>query len=124
MSILSYSKKGRIFKIMDSEEEILFEKQAEIIKAIAHPLRISVVHFLWAGPQCVCDIAEYVNSERSNVSKHLSIMTKAGILSYQKDGLNVIYTLKWPCIYEFLGCITGCLVQQHREDGEILKVLN
>lgn len=108
---------------MDLEEQVLFEKQAEIIKAIGHPLRIAVVHFLEAGPQCVCDIAEYVNSERSNVSKHLSIMVKAGILSYQKNGLKVIYTLKRPCICEFLGCITDCLVQQHKEDGKILSTL-
>ena len=108
---------------MNLEEQDLFEKQAEILKAIAHPLRISVVHFLQAGPQCVCDIAEYVNSERSNVSKHLSIMVKAGILSYQKQGLKVIYTLKRPCICEFLGCITDCLVQQYKEDGKILNAL-
>ncbi len=108
---------------MTSEEEIMFEKQVEIIKAIAHPLRISVVHFLRAGPQCVCDIAEYVNSERSNVSRHLSIMVKAGILSSQKQGLKVIYTLKRPCICEFLGCITDCLVQQYKEDGKLFKAL-
>ena len=108
---------------MDLEEQVLFEKQAEIIKAIGHPLRIAVVHFLETGPQCVCDIAEYVNSERSNVSKHLSIMVKAGILSYQKNGLKVIYTLKRPCICEFLGCITDCLVLQHKEDGKILNAL-
>jgi len=108
---------------MDFEEENLFERQGEIVKAIAHPLRIAVVHFLAAGPQCVCDIAEYVKSERSNVSKHLSIMVSAGVLSYQKKGLKVIYSLKRPCIFEFLGCITDCLVQQYREDGEIMKAL-
>jgi len=109
---------------MNLEEQDLFEKQAEIIRAIAHPLRIAVVHFLQAGPQCVCDIAEYVNSERSNVSRHLSVMVKARILSSQKKGLRVIYTLKRPCIFEFLGCITDCLVQQYREDGEIFKAFS
>ncbi|HPS54190.1 MAG TPA: metalloregulator ArsR/SmtB family transcription factor [Sedimentisphaerales bacterium] len=108
---------------MNSEEQMLFEKQAEIIKAIGHPLRIAVINFLQTGPQCVCDIAEYVNSERSNVSKHLSIMVKVGILSYTKQGLKVIYTLKRPCICKFLGCITDCLVQQHKEDGKILNAL-
>ena len=67
------------------------------------------------------DIAEFVNSERSNVSKHLSVMVKAGVLSSRKDGLKVIYTLKRPCIFRFLGCITECLQQQHMEDEEVLK---
>ena len=108
---------------MDFEEEILFERQGEIVKAIAHPLRIAVVHFLAAGPQCVCDIAEYVNSERSNVSKHLSIMVSAGVLSSQKKGLKVIYKLKRPCIFEFLGCINQCLIQQHKENEKIMKLI-
>jgi len=108
---------------MNAKEKNIFEQQGEIVKAIAHPLRIAVVHFLQAGPQCVCDIAEYVNSERSNVSKHLSIMVKAGVLSSQKKGLKVIYTLKRPCIFEFLGCITDCLVQQYKEDSELFEAL-
>ena len=53
-------------------EQLLFEKQAEIAKAIAHPLRIAILDFLKDGEQCVCDIAEHVGSERSNVSRHLS----------------------------------------------------
>jgi len=46
--------------MLDKSKQLLFEKQAEIAKAIAHPLRIAIVNFLVDGEQCVCDIAEYV----------------------------------------------------------------
>ena len=109
--------------MLSRKKQLLFEKQAEIAKAIAHPLRIAIVDFLKDGRQCVCDIADYVGAERSNVSRHLSVMVSAGVLEYHKKGLKVIYKLKTPCILEFFLCITACLKQQAKENEELLKAL-
>jgi len=109
--------------MLSKQKQLLFEKQAEIAKAIAHPLRIAIVDFLKDDPQCVCDIAEYVGSERSNVSRHLSVMTSAGILEYRKEGLKVIYKLKTPCILDFFSCTAKCLKQQFKENEKLLKAL-
>ena len=109
--------------MLSKKKQLLFEKQAEIVKAIAHPLRIAVVDFLKDGQQCVCDIAEHIGSERSNVSRHLSVMVNAGVLEYHKEGLKVIYKLKTPCILDFFSCITACLKQQAKENGKLLKSL-
>src|SRR5512135_3410159 len=96
----------------DSRKKLLFEKQALIAQAIGHPLRLEILDFLKNGEQCVCDIAESVGSERSNVSKHLSVMVSAGVLEHRKEGLNVLYKLKCPCILDFFTCITGVLKQR------------
>jgi ArsR family transcriptional regulator len=109
--------------MLSKETQRLYEKQAEIAKAIAHPLRIAVVDFLKDGEQCVCDIADYVGSERSNVSRHLSVMVAAGILEYRKQGLNVIYKLKTPCILDFFSCTAACLRLQAKENHKLLKIL-
>jgi DNA-binding transcriptional ArsR family regulator len=102
---------------------LLFEKQAEIAKAIAHPLRIAILNFLEDGEQCVCDIADFVGSERSNVSRHLSVMVKAGLLDYRKEGLKVIYKLKCPCIVDFFSCITDVLKQQAKDNQKLLAAM-
>ena len=109
--------------MLDKKKQMLFEKQAEIAKAIAHPLRIAIVDFLKDGEQCVCDIAEHVGSERSNVSRHLSVMVNASILEYRKEGLKVIYTLKTPCILDFFSCVVGVLKQQAKDNERLLSVL-
>jgi len=109
--------------MLGKNKQLLFEKQAEIAKAIAHPLRIAIVDFLKDGEQCVCNIAEHVGSERSNVSRHLSVMVGAGVLEYRKEGLKVIYKLKTPCILEFFSCVTGVLKQQAKENEKLLKGL-
>ena len=107
----------------NKKRHLLFKKQAEIAKAIAHPLRIAIIDFLKDGEQCVCDIAEHIGSERSNVSRHLSVMVNAGVLEYRKEGLKVIYGLKTPCILEFFSCITRVVRQQAKEHERLLRAL-
>jgi DNA-binding transcriptional ArsR family regulator len=107
----------------DSKKRLLFQKQAQIAQAIGHPLRLEIIDFLKDGEQCVCDIAEQIGAQRSNVSRHLSVMVAAGVLEHRKDGLKVIYRLKCPCILEFFSCISGVIKQQVKDDKEILKVL-
>ena len=107
----------------DRKKLLLFERQAEIAKAIAHPLRLAIVDFLRDGEQCVCDIAEHVGAERSNVSRHLSVMVNAGVLECRKEGLKVIYRLKCVCILDFFSCITGVLKQQAEENKRLLTAL-
>ena len=109
--------------MLNKKKQMLFEKQAEIAKAIAHPLRIAIVDFLKDGEQCVCDIAEHIGSERSNVSRHLSVMVNAGILDYRKQGLKVIYRLRTPCILDFFACVVGVLKQQAKDNEKLLAAL-
>ncbi len=109
--------------MLTKKKQLLFQKQAEIAKAIVHPLRIAIVDFLKDGEQCVCDIAEHVGSERSNVSRHLSVMVNAGILDYRKQGLKVIYALKTPCILDFFSCVVGVLKQQAKDNERLLAAL-
>ena len=106
--------------MLEKNKQRVFEKQADVINAMAHPVRIAIIDFLKDGEQCVCDIAAHIGSERSNVSRHLSVMVNAGILEYRKDGLKVIYKLKCPCILDFFSCISGVLKQRAKDDNEIL----
>jgi ArsR family transcriptional regulator len=109
--------------MLNKQKKMLFEKQAEVAKAIAHPLRIAILDFLKDKERCVCDIAEHIGSEQSNVSRHLSVMVKAGVLEYRKEGLNVIYKLRTTCILDCFSCITTCLKQQAKENEKMLSII-
>ena len=109
--------------MIDSTKAMLFERQAEIAKAVGHPLRVAVIDFLRDGEKCVCDIAEQIGSERSNVSRHLSVMVRAGVLTCRKDGLKVFYNLRTPCIAEFLSCVTRVVKQQAKDSEKLLASL-
>ena len=104
-------------------EMLLYEKQAVIAKAIAHPVRVASLEFVAGGEQCVCDIAEAVGTERSNLSKHLSVMVNAGVLASRKDGLKVMYRVKTPCVVKFLDCLKDCLKEQAAEQRKMLDAM-
>jgi len=48
-----------------------------------------------------------VGADISTVSKHLSILKTAGILKDRKQGLQVFYSLKYPCVLGFFKCVEG-----------------
>ncbi len=109
--------------MIDKKKALVFERQAEIAKAVAHPLRVAVIDFLKDGERCVCEIAEHLGSERSNVSRHLGVMVGAGVLSCRKDGLKVFYALKTPCVAGFLACVTRVVRHQAKENEKLLASL-
>ena len=104
-------------------ETLLYEKQAAMAKAMAHPIRIAAIAFLKDGEQCVCDIAAAVGTERSNLSKHLSVMVHAGILQFRRDGLKMMYKIKTPHILKSFDNLRDCVREQAIEQQNLLKSL-
>jgi ArsR family transcriptional regulator len=101
----------------------LIEAQAKVFSAVAHPLRLSIVHYLAEGERCVCDIAEYLQAGRPNVSKHLALMVEAGVLESRKQGLRMIYSLKTPCLLKLLSCVTDVVRRQAEDSAALLESL-
>jgi DNA-binding transcriptional ArsR family regulator len=53
--------------------------------------------------------AAAVGAERSNVSRHLAVMARSGIVRTRREGLKVYYSLRTPCILDFMACATRTL---------------
>jgi DNA-binding transcriptional ArsR family regulator len=86
--------------------------KAEVFKAMGHPLRLGVIEFLRDGERCVCDIVDHVGTGISNISKHLSILKKAGIVTDRRDGLRMMYSLTMPCALDFTKCVEGTVIKR------------
>lgn len=108
---------------MDEDTKRFYELKAQIIQAAGHPIRLAIIEFLSRGEQCVCDIVDHVDAQRSNVSRHLSVMLKAGVLESRKEGLKVIYKLRTPCIIKFLSCVDQVLREKVKSEASLLKRL-
>lgn len=87
----------------------LYEERAKIIKAMAHPSRLMMIDAMTNGEKCVCELTELVGSDISTVSKHLSLMKEAGIVTDKKVGQQVFYSLRCPCITNFFSCIEAVI---------------
>ncbi len=87
-----------------------YEARVRVVKAMAHPTRMFIVDELsQAGERCVCELTEMVGADISTVSKHLSILKNAGIITDDKRANQVYYRLRVPCILDFFRCIESVL---------------
>lgn len=101
----------------------LHEARAGVIKALGHPTRLWIVEELASGPRCVCEFVEAVGSDFSTVSKHLLVLKNAGIVDIDKRGKQIFYSLRVPCILNFLGCVTEVLRADAESRSRVLKAL-
>lgn len=100
---------------MDSIQKRKLEAQAQVIKALGHPARLLMVQELEKGERCVCELTRLVEIDTSTVSRHLSVLRNAGIVIDDKRGNQVFYSLKVPCVLNFLGCVEAVLNENARE---------
>ncbi|HPK53688.1 MAG TPA: metalloregulator ArsR/SmtB family transcription factor [Smithellaceae bacterium] len=98
-----------------------YEARAKIIKAISHPSRLFIIEELGKGEQCVNDLTAMIGADTSTVSKHLSVLKNAGLVAIEKRGNAIFYTLRVPCIMQFIDCVEDVLSSHAREHLEILK---
>lgn len=106
---------------MDKKTLALFEARARIVKAMAHPTRLFIVDELSRREHCVCELTEMIGADTSTVSKHLSILKNAGIVSVDKRGSQVFYQLRVPCILNFFGCVEGVMKSSAREQMQLVE---
>ena len=91
------------------------EQEAAVFKALSHPSRLQIVIELSRGSKCVNDLRDAVGSDISTVSRHISVLKNAGIVSGNKVGLQVFYSLDMTCVADFIRCIGSKSVSGQQE---------
>ena len=77
---------------MDREKEI--KAMADYLKALAHPTRIKILMFLMNSSEtCVKNLWEKLGLQQSNVSQHLALLKREGIIASRKDGVKTCYRI-------------------------------
>ena len=100
---------------MDSKTQARFAARARIVKALAHPTRLFLVDRLSRRDICVRKLAELAGADISTVSKHLSVLKSAGIVSDEKRGNQVFYHLFCPCLLGLFECVESAIKSTAQE---------
>lgn len=79
-----------------------FEPLAEIMKALAHPVRLQILAELTRDEACVCHLEAVLGQRQAYVSQQLARLRDAGLVVARRDGLNVFYGLANPVIGDLL----------------------
>jgi ArsR family transcriptional regulator len=95
--------------IIDDELAEKLERVAFILKTVAHPMRLGIIHLLEQYPKLsVTEICDALGSEQSLTSHHLQNMRLKGILKAKRDGRSVMYSLKERDVSLIIECLENC----------------
>lgn len=78
------------------------EQLIQLFKALSDKNRVRILKMLEERPLCVCEITEILGLAASTTSKHLHILTDAGLIFEQKDGKWVNYHLNRAAQQQYL----------------------
>jgi ArsR family transcriptional regulator len=93
--------------------------QAEVMRTLASPRRLEILHRLSTGPREVRRLAEDLGLSQPNVSQHLAVMRAAGIVDADRDGREVRYRLADPDVTVACSIMRGVLERRLRRLADL-----
>ena len=84
------------------------ERAAEILRTVAHPLRLRIIELLQATEMSVSEIQGVLGISQSLTSQQLSLMKAKGILKSKKNGKMVYYCIGKPEVIQVINCLKKC----------------
>ncbi len=99
----------------------IFELHAEVCKALGHPLRIEVIDLLQDKELCFTDILEVTGGLKSNLSQHLSVMTKKGILKSRRNGQCIYFSLSSKKVAQACRLMREVLMASLKKQKDLLE---
>lgn len=80
-------------------------RKVDVLKVVAHPARVRILDELTRGVKCVSDLEEFLGVSQPNVSQHLGLLRRQGLIDYYMDGRLRCYFLKDPIVPDLLKVI-------------------
>ena len=101
----------------------LYQAKAEFFKTLGHPARIRVLELLAEREHAVGEMLPEVGVEATNLSQHLAVLRRAGLVTYRKEGSTVYYALTSPQVAELLAVARRILTEMLAGQEELLAEL-
>ncbi len=78
---------------------------AEVAKALASPVRVRILRILEEGERCGCELVPLLGLDPSVVSRHLAVLSRAGLVESRREGVRILWRLSSPEIPLLLRCL-------------------
>lgn len=96
----------------DSDERAVFSAHAEVMRLLSNPMRHEIFHRIAEGPATVTALAERTGSSKAAVSQHVTALRTYGLVSAERRGRSVIFTLTYPELAQACELIDRVLADQ------------
>ncbi len=102
----------------------IYELHADVCKALGHPLRIEIIDHLQEKEQSFADILNETGVLKSNLSQHLSVMSKKGILKTRREGQNTYFSLSSKKVAQACRLMREVLIDNIKEQQSLIENYN
>jgi DNA-binding transcriptional ArsR family regulator len=106
-------------RVMSSIESEIFERQAVICRAFAHPKRLQMLDLLGRGEQRISALQKVLGVSKANLSQHLAILKAAGVVTARRNGRDVYCSLALPEVRDACHLIRNVLRSQVRRQRRL-----
>ncbi len=97
----------------------IYNLQSEVMKILASPRRLEILHLLADGPREVGRLAEELGISQPNASQHLAVMRSAGVVEAEREGREVRYRLTDPDVITACDIMRKVLLRRLARLGEL-----
>lgn len=101
----------------------IFALHAEVCKTLSNAKRLEILSILRKNEMTVGEIVDRMKISKANVSQHLAVMRKAGILEPRREGLNIYYRISSPKVIKACDLMREVLVEHQTRRNELLKAI-
>ena len=84
-------------------------------------MRLRLLSVLYEGEHCVQDLVEKTGAGQANVSKHLSLLVKDGMVNRRKEGLKVFYYIEDETIFKLCDIVCNRLEEKSKRRQEAFE---
>ncbi|MGD9521773.1 ArsR/SmtB family transcription factor [Tepidiphilus succinatimandens] len=103
-------------------EKIPSEIMAQVagyFQVLSEPTRLHILNLLQEGERSVGEIAQRCGYTAANISRHLSLMTKHGLLERRRQGTTVYYRIADPSVYALCELVCGNLARRLLQAAQV-----
>jgi DNA-binding transcriptional ArsR family regulator len=79
-----------------------YVQQSELYKALAHPVRLSILDVLSRQEACVCHLTALLHQRQPYISQHLAILRAANLVADRREGTIIYYRIRHAELAELL----------------------
>jgi DNA-binding transcriptional ArsR family regulator len=92
-------------------------------RALSDPTRLRILNALRSGERSVGELAEIAECSQANVSKHLRVLSDAGIISRTARGTSILIGIADPAIYDLCELVCDSVARDLEKDFALHKAL-
>lgn len=97
---------------MQALDDRALEHVADYFRALSEPIRLKLLNALRDGPRNVSELTALLNCSQANVSKHMTMLAKLGLVVRTSKGTSAYYEIGDPRTYQLCDLVCGQIAQR------------